>query len=505
MLAEYKKKYHKTNFQYVLVDLSGSILESDNVLFKLTPKAKIQDIHPFFESMTELFLMNNQRFDFTCVNLDNLDNPLIVDIIIHTKKEEPVLIIIEDLTKHYNDYQLTAQRRNESLISYEVLELKNEYLLEKEQFKNNFIANFSHQLRNPITASSIFSKFLSNTDLNSEQKNYLDIILSANTDLKNRIEDILDTAKIESGKLILNASIFELNKFLKNISVGYKILASKKGLKFNVKLGHNLPDFIFADEYRLKQIIGNLLNNAITYTYKGLVSLDVSLNYIRAGKANLRFEITDTGIGIEDEQQEFIFERFNKVNAHKSNNRNIGLGLSIVKYLINEMDGNITMKSSVEQGSQFTFNISLRIAEKPIQDTNAIANKPRNKFKNKKNLVLIEDSELIQLSILKILSSDGNFFMNIISNGEDVVSSILEQDVDIILISNTIQRYSAEELALSIQSASKSTKKIPILALTTEVFKDDIKRYKASGIKDVITKPFDDNSLLKQLYKYTKK
>ncbi|MDT0558500.1 ATP-binding protein [Ichthyenterobacterium sp. W332] len=500
MLDNYQKKYLKNNFQLLLVDNEGSILEVGNPFIKVGNK--LQDIHPFFESVQDLLLIKNQQHSFSCVNLDFDYDNFIVDIIIHTVKKNETVVIIENLTKHYNNYQITAQRRNETVINYEVLELKNKYLLEKETFKNNFIANFSHQLRNPITASAIFSKLLLDTNLSSEQKNYLDIILSANKDLKERINDILDVAKIESGKLILSESVFNFKDLLNELITGYSIIASKKGLDFKTELAFNLPDYIRGDAYRLKQILGNILSNAFTYTTKGSVHFSASLNYIRAKKVNLHFEISDTGIGIDQSQQEEIFERFTKVN--EQNNRNIGLGLSIVKHLVEHMNGNISIESQLDKGSKFICNLSFKLANEDDIKYKSSLKELRPKFDTKKNLLLIEDSELIQLSVLKILSSDGNFFLNIVSNGEDVIASVENQEVDIILISNTIQRYAAEEIAKSIRAISKETRKIPILALSSEVFRDDIKRYKSFGIKDVISKPFNDVSFLDKIYKHVK-
>jgi CheY-like chemotaxis protein len=175
-----------------------------------------------------------------------------------------------------------------------------------------------------------------------------------------------------------------------------------------------------------------------------------------------------------------------------------------VKYLLAQMNGNISIESQSNLGSKFVCNLSLKTAKESHKLLEVSHEIVYPDFDKKKSILLVEDSELIQLSILKILSSNGNFFLNIISNGEDVIPTLKNQEADIILISNTIQRYSAEELARSIKELSTAHKKIPILALSTEVFKEDLKRYKRSGIKDVISKPFDDKSLLDKLYKYVK-
>ena len=504
MLEAYKKKYHKNNFQYVLIGALGKVIKSDDTFISTKEITQIQELHPFFEILTGLILTKDESLEFSCINLDLENHLFTTDVTFHIQSSNEILVIIEDLTKHYNSYQLSAQTRNVSIINSQILELKNKYLLEKETFKNNFIANFSHQLRNPITASLIFSKLLIKGDLNEEQKNYLEIVRSANKDLKNRIEDILDLSKIQSGKLILSEKVFNLKDLLNDITSGYKYIATKKKLDFKVTLDDKLPNFIKGDQYRLKQILGNLLNNAITFTNKGEIHLSISLNFIRAQKASLHIEVTDTGIGIEPENIKHIFERFTKIGSIPNDDKNIGLGLSVVKHLISEMNGNINVKSKVNEGSKFTCNLSFRLSDYNQELKDKLLNKQLPKLNKKYNVLLVEDSEIIQVSILKVLAVNGNFYLNIISKGKELIPTLLKQEVDLILLSNTIQNFSASELTSSVRSLSKEYKKTPVIILSSEAFKDDIKHFKKAGVNDVLTKPFDENNLLTKMYKYLK-
>ena len=504
MLGVYKKKYYTNNFQFILVDDFGCVLETDNPILPINISNKLQNIHPFFEILTSLFQIQNDYFEFSCVNLDLEKKTIIVDITIRSLDNNKNLIIIENLTKHYNNYQLTAQTRNESIINSQILELQNGYLLEKETFKNNFLANFSHQLRNPITASVVFSEFLLNSDLSDEQKNYIEIIQSANKDLKHRIEDILDISKIESGKLILVEKVFDLKKLLDNILIGYKLLVVKKGLKLNFHIDDTLPQFIKGDQYRLKQIVGNLLNNAVTFTNQGAITLSITLNYVRAKKANLRIEVSDTGLGIKAEHLESIFERFTKIKSPNDNKKSVGLGLAIVKHLVSEMHGNIKVESKFNKGSKFICNLNFKISDYNQSLKNELLSKQLPNSNKKYNILLVEDSELIQLTILKILASTGNFYINIISKGEELASNIINKEVDLILLANTILGFSAIELTTTVRNLSKEYKKTPIIILSTQVFKEDIKSFKKAGVNDVVTKPFDQKILLDKIYKFIK-
>lgn len=504
MLETYKKKFYKNNFQYILIDDLGCVLESDHNIIPAKKNSTLQSVHPFFEILNSLLQIDNDCFEFSCVNFVLEQKTVIVDVTIHSQNNNENLIIIEDLTKHYSNYQLTAQKRNESIIDSQILELKNEYLLEKEAFKNNFIANFSHQLRNPITASIIFSDLLINGNLNAEQKNYLSIIQSANQDLKNRIEDILDISKIESGKLVLIEEVFDLEKLIHTIGAGYKLLAIKKGLEFNFNIDKKLPQFIKGDQYRLKQIIGNLLNNAISFTTKGSVNLDISLNYIRAKKANLSIEVTDTGCGIEAKHLESIFTRFTKIESSSQHIKSNGLGLAIVKHLVSEIKGTIKVESEINEGSKFTCNLQYKISDYNQSLKDDLLNNQLPDQEEKGLILLVEDSELIQLTILKTLASTGQYYLNIISKGEDLIPNIIDKEVDLILLANTIQNFSAIDLAASVRNLPKAYKKTPIVVLSTEAYKEDIKHFKQHGINDVLIKPFTKKALLDKISKYVK-
>ena len=289
-----------------------------------------------------------------------------------------------------------------------------------------------------------------------------------------------------------------------DIVIGYNLLAVKKGLKFKFDIDKNLPEFIKGDQYRLKQIIGNLLNNAISFTTKGSINLNISLNYIRAKKANLRIEVTDTGCGIETKNIESIFKRFTKIESETQNNKGTGLGLAVVKYLISEMEGNIKVESELKKGSQFICNLSFKISDYNQSLKTELLNKQLPHLDKKHHILLVEDSELIQLTILKILATTGDFYINIISKGQELVPNIINQSVDLILLSNTIQDFSAMDLAASVRNLSKDYKKTPIIALSTQAYKKDIKRFKQNGINDVLVKPFDKKNLLSKIYKHLK-
>ncbi|MBU2938271.1 response regulator [Lacinutrix sp. C3R15] len=504
MLAEHKIVHQKAIYQYLTTDNKGLVLESDDTFFANIQSQNIIALHPFFYSITNLLdTKKEEEFLFSCIHLDTDNKNIIADITLKTFAKENPLLIIQDLTTHYNNYQLTAQKRNESVINSQILELKNKYLIEKEEFKNTFIANFSHEIREPLSGISTFVDILKKTNLNTEQADYLNIIKTSSNHLKHMIEDILDISKIEVGKLNLLEESFNTTAFLEEIIFTYKVKAKEKGLDFNNNIEEKLPNFLLGDPYRLKQILSNLLDNAIKYTKKGSITLDVSLNQIRANKANIHFEIKDTGIGIEEENFENIFTSFSQINQNQQN-KGTGLGLAIVKSLVELMHGNIAIQSDFNKGTSISFNLSFKLdgsSKKEKVKTISVEKKEKEKY----NVLLVEHSEITQLSVLKILAAQKRFFLDIVSNPEDVIPTLKNQKIDIILMDINLPNKTGDTLAQEIrQLPEKELKKIPILALTGKLFPEDLKRYKKAKINDVIRKPFDEKSLLKTIHKYLK-
>ena len=506
MLEQYKKEYSQSVNQYIVVDLDGNILESDNVIFPDVVGKNLSDIHPFFESVHSALLEPNKRHIFSCIHLSNPENQTIItDIIVKTfDGKQPPLVAILDLTTHYDNYQTTAQVRNESVINSQILELKNEYLQEKEAFKNAFIANFSHELRDPLTGILTFSDILKKTHLNDEQLNYLRVIDSSSTYLKQLIEDILDISKIEAGKLDLVISPFNIKQLLEDIQSVFAIKAQQKGLELITNFNDNLPEIVGGDALRLRQVLSNLLENAIKFTEEGTVTFNASLNQIRAQKASIHFQVKDTGIGIPEDKLEDIFTSFTQLNNSQAY-KGAGLGLAIAKHLVSLTHSKISVDSTVGEGSTFSTNINF------ILDKNQVLKSKKKdvltppKSNRKFSILLVEDSEITQLSILKILASRGNYFLDIVTKGEDVIPRIENSEFDLILMDIKLPNSYGDEITKLIRKMpEREHKKIPVIALTARVMKDDLKRYKKAGINDVIQKPFDENTLVSKIEEYLK-
>ena len=510
MLETYRGKYFHPRTQFITIDEKGKVLESDDVLFPLKEGDEISTINLFFEGLATYFdVQEENEINFTCVHLENNTTPeYICDIELKTfANNQPTLVIIHDFTDHYKYYQEVAQSRNESVINSQVLELKNKYLQEKEDFKNTFIANFSHELRNPLTGVTAFSSVLQKTSMTTEQQDYVEVIKSSADHLKNMIGDILEMSKIEVGKLSIEEELFNFHKLIEMLNFTYSVKAKQKNIEFEVIFDEKIPTYIEGDKTRIKQVFENLLENAFKFTKTGKVTFTIKENQRRARKANLNISVKDTGIGIPSEKLELIFNSFTQLN-NAQKYPGTGLGLSIVKGLTALMDGKISVESEENVGSTFKININFKY---PVnQENTSLESKSdienRNTLsKEKYNILLAEDSELAQMAVLKILSQEGHFFLDIISNGEDVIESVIHNEYDLILMDIRMPGTNGDELTKMIRSLPvDNCKTIPILAITANLYDDDKKRYKKMGMNDIVEKPFDETTLLKKIYKYLK-
>ncbi|EDP98551.1 ATP-binding protein [Kordia algicida OT-1] len=510
MLETYRGTYFHPRTQFITIDESGNVLESDNVLFSLKKGDDISVVSPFFEGLSSYFdVQEDNDIKFTCVHLESSDQKeYTCDIEFKTfAKNQPTLIIIHDFSDHYKYYQEVAQSRNESVINSQILELKNKYLKEKEDFKNTFIANFSHELRNPLTGVTAFCSVLEKTSMTTEQQDYVEVIKSSADHLKNMIGDILEMSKIEVGKLTIEEELFNFHELVEMLEFTYSVKAKQKNIEFEVDFDEKIPKYIESDKTRIKQIFENLIENAFKFTSTGKVTLSIHENQRRARKVNLNISVKDTGIGIPPEKLDIIFNSFTQLNNSQKYS-GTGLGLSIVKGLVDLMDGKITVESEEKVGSTFKMNINFKY---PINQKNTSLEKKsdvENKnflSKEKYNILLAEDSELAQMAVLKILAQEGHFFLDIISNGEDVIESMIHNEYDLILMDIRMPGTPGDELTKMIRSLPvQNCKTIPILALTANLYDDDKKRYKKMGMNDIIEKPFDEKTLLKKIYKHLK-
>ncbi|MGB5437761.1 MAG: ATP-binding protein [Maribacter sp.] len=508
-LDQYKEQYINRNIQFAVIDLEGHILESDQTFIALKEGDLIYDVHPFFMSFTAILDATEESITYNCVHIEVQDKEFITDLKI-IKKENHVLLVIYDLTEHYIDYQNIAQARNESIINSELVVLKNVELEERERFKNAFIQNFSHELRNPLTSIISITNLLEGTQLNNEQQQMVEFLKQSNSNLRLLLDDILSISMIASGRLQLRNKVFSLYDLLELIRFTFKSKTYQKSLRFVMDYDQRIPEYIEGDRLRLFQILTNLLDNALKFTKKGTIALNVKLNQKRANKTSLRFEVADTGIGFPPDKANSIFESFTQLELDEKK-EGVGLGLSIVKGLVELMGSDIKVESIAGKGTTFYFDITflyaLNLASKPIEKTKAkttdvSALKGHRKYK----VLLVEDDERTQTVLFKALMETSLFYIDLVNDGAFVFETVMNNSFDIILMDVDLPNVSGDQITKLIREFPfKNIKNIPIIGITGNVFKESIDGYLEVGMNAVVPKPFDFNELLETIIKLLKK
>lgn len=392
----------------------------------------------------------------------------------------------------------TEQMENEIYLRAQQLQQANEKLRESEKLKDQFLTNMSHEIRTPMNAIIGFAGLLMKTNLDVKQLEFLTAIKESGENLMAIINDILDFSKIQAGKIELENIAFSLRSLVDSV---HRLLANKAELT-NIDLivyfDDHIPELLSGDPTRITQTLVNLLNNAIKFTEKGYVKLDVNLIEKKDNYCMIEFRIEDSGIGIAPEQLNTIFERF--VQAAADTNRKYGgtgLGLSIVKNLVELQAGTIEVKSSLGKGSVFTVTIPL----KQVSHEQFVEYKASNIIDQVKKLtgtrvLLVEDNLMNQRLAAEVLSGFG-VITDLAENGRIAVEKLKTHTYDVILMD--IQMEEMDGYQSSAHIREKLRIQTPIIAMTAHAIAGEREKCLAAGMNDYISKPFKTTELYKKI------
>jgi PAS domain S-box-containing protein len=378
-----------------------------------------------------------------------------------------------------------------------------EELVKLQKTKEQFLANISHEIRTPINGITGMANLLSQNPSAEERETYLNAIIHSADNLKVIINDILDLAVIESGKLKFEKIAFNLVDLVPSLISTFTYQAKEKKIGLEYSIDQKLNRILLGDPVRLNQILINLISNAVKFTHRGSIQVNCSIERQQKGICWVRIEVRDTGIGIPSEKLNTIFESFSQADASVTRKYGgSGLGLTIVKQLVELQEGKITVRSEEHKGSTF-----IALIPYPIGKTKNTENVPA-KDKTKKNhahdaqhlhVLLVEDNDINRLYAKSILKN-WHCRTDTAENGLVALEHIKNYQYDVILMDIQMPIMDGYETTKAIRLMDSPYRDVPIIALTANATKVDVEKCFAAGMDDILSKPFTPEDLYKKLF-----
>ena len=368
--------------------------------------------------------------------------------------------------------------------------------------KDHFLANMSHEIRTPLNAMQGFSRLMTQTPLNNDQKRYMQMISTASENLLNLVNDILDFAKIQAGALVIRKKAFNLFDQVDELETMFKPMANEKDISFTVSIDKSINRILYSDPVRVQQILTNLIANAIKFTEHGKVIVTCKKIADNDIETRVQFAVEDTGIGIPADKLNTVFERFEQIDSTAARyHGGTGLGLAIVKKLTELMNGSINVSSEVGKGSVFTVELDFektgQYRDTKVSEAGVVSF--NYELFSTKTILIAEDNQMNQLLLQAVLKKTG---VNIIiaGNGEEALAKLAENNADIILMD--IQMPGMDGIAATRLIRKKYGDAIPVIAMTAHVLDTEKEKCFQAGMNAYLTKPVNEEDLISTLQNY---
>ncbi len=385
-----------------------------------------------------------------------------------------------------------------------VLKLAKEEAEDAAIAKTEFLSIMSHEIRTPMNGVIGMTHILLQEEPKADQIENLKTLKFSAENLLILLNDILDYNKIESGMIELEEINFSLTNLIRGIGYQFKPRAELKNISFKMEIDPSVPEWLYGDPTRINQVLMNLISNAVKFTSEGEVSLIIKLDKVIGEELHMFFEVNDTGIGIPQEKRSIIFDRFTQASSQTSRKfGGTGLGLAITKRLLELLGSRIKLDSIVGKGSKFYFALKLREGKEQKLGVDKDSIESMKKSIRGMRALIVDDNKMNRLILEKFLTKWGMTYDSV-EDGLKALGNFAEKDYDIVLLDIQMPIMDGFEVASAIRKIDReSTRKIPVIALSADVFSNVYNKIIESGMDDFVSKPLNPNELIEVIYKYT--
>lgn len=493
-------KYEKNDVREFIYTLSEGILAQD--LNMTTEKIRNQRPGDIYQHELASFITTNyeQAFTGTYVNyVMNLEG-------------KAIYVSLSPIFEHGIVKEVVGSGidMTDRIKIEEELALTRDKALEASKLKSQFLANMSHEIRTPMNGIIGITDLLSDTNLDVEQKEFVNIVHDSAQSLLTIINDILDFSKMEADKMEIDCVIFQIKPFVEGIAEILLSKARSKGISLLTFIDPAIPKQLYGDSVRLRQILLNLADNAIKFTEQGSVMIHAQLVKNSADHSNIYFSVIDTGIGLTEQELERLFQPFSQADSSTTRKYGgTGLGLAISKRLVELMDGEIGVESEKNNGAVFWFNLSFKNDVKTANSNGKAKTVKSTDFSNQRqnlgtHLLLVEDNPVNQKVATYQLKKLG-YSVDAVTNGKEAIEKIHIHSYSIIFMDIQMPEMDGIEATKIIRAMRGAKGETPIIAMTANAMQADREKYLDAGMSDYLSKPVTLGQLEKILDNYINK
>lgn len=487
-LADHYKKYDE---QEKARQYADKVKKLNNEYF---PEEKLQSLDKYAIQIE----LDEYKSQFERIEMENVTQQQKISVTKTVSLLMFVILIVMLLLLYtfYKSNKLRLKLNAELTKANEELVLANKKAAEMSAIKTQFVSTVSHELRTPLYGVIGIASIILEEHKQLVNNNHLHSLRFSARYLLALVNDILQISKMEENKIVLKNSVFNLEEEINTIKNSLHFIADGNENTLTIEFDPKIPKYLIGDELRLSQILMNLISNALKFTLKGEVKIIVLLDRIEDNVHFITFKVKDNGVGITKENQDKIFEKFVQLERKSGDYQGTGLGLTIVKRLIELFESKIEVESQEHIGTQFTFTIGFELAVDKVQPS-----KKEQQSISNLHILVVEDNKINQMVTQKVIERQKHT-CTITDNGNDAIQIVQQQKFDAILMDINMPIMDGYETAKAIRNLGI---KIPIIALTAFDKNEVLQKATEAGIDDVVIKPFIPAELFEVIYTLLKK